>query len=162
MAAAYLVENAGRPQYLAYTTATEGRDRHVEAICAPLRATLAAEADSSSDPISTWRDWLSQRDYPAVSPVRLPNGVLRAVLPAEAFGDSGRFRLYQLGSFEVRRRTFMQLWCADERLRRRAALDRARQMARSGVAKTEAELETRLRQLADQLEVTDLSIAELT
>jgi hypothetical protein len=152
---AYIIENAGTPPYLAFTMASEGRDRHIETICAAVRDSLAAE--KATDPIAVWREWLTTAGFHAVTPQRLSNGVLRAVLPADAFGTDARFRLYQLGSFETRRRTFLQLWCADEQLRRRAALERAIQIVGTRGVKDRDDLRARLRQLTEQLAVAPLA-----
>jgi len=88
-----------------------------------------------------------------VTPQVLANGVLRATLPAHAFGSDGRFRLHQLGSFETRQTSFLQLWCADQQLRRRAVLERACQRASSRAARTPEALRAQLDELAAQLDV---------
>ncbi len=71
--------------------------------------------------MTTWRNWLTARGFPTVTPQRMANGVLRATLPPSAFRRP--FALYQLGSFEPYRRSFMQLWCDDPGLRREAVLE---------------------------------------
>jgi len=96
-----------------------------------------------------------------VTPQILANGVLRATLPAQAFGTDARFRLYQLGSFETRQTSFLQLWCTDQRLRRRAVLERACQRASSRAVRTPEGLRAQLDELAAQLDVTAPSIDEL-
>jgi hypothetical protein len=156
---AFLIQNAGTPPYLAYTMATQGRDHHIEALSAAIAPTLAA-----ANPVDTrgiWRQWLDTEGFPDVTPWGLDNGVLRATLPASAFGAKARFRLHQLGSFETRRTSFLQLWCADTDLRRRAVLDRASQRLASRAIKRAEALRTQLDQFASQLDVEPPTQAEL-
>lgn len=152
---AYLVLDAGPIRVQAFTSAVEGRDTHVEAICAELTEDLRAE-DERDDPLVVWQRWLAERGYRDVRPQRLANGALRAVLPASAFGASKTFKLYRLGSFEVRRSSFMQLWCEDGRLRRQAVVDGAASIARAKRAIADDELAIEIERLAALLEVDDL------
>lgn len=161
---AYLIQNAGSPPYLAYTMASEGRDGHVEALAAAIAPTLAAERPIDAPGI--WRDWLNTEGFPDVAPQALANGVLRATLLARAFGTDARFRLYQLltatlGSFETRQTSFLQLWCTDERLRRRAVLERAKQRVVLRVARTPEALHAQLHELAGQLDVAPPTSGDL-
>jgi hypothetical protein len=156
---AYLIQNAGNPPYLAFTMASEGRDRHIEALATAIADSLAAER--RTDAIGVWRQWLDTEGFRDISPHMLNNGVLRAVLPGSAFGGNARFRLHQLGSFETRQRSFIQLWCDDERLRRRAGLERARQMVGSRAVRTPEGLRAQLDQLAAQLAIEPPTADEL-
>ena len=152
---AYLVLDAGPIRVQAFTSAVEGRDTHVEAIYAELTEDLRAE-DERDDPLVVWQRWLAERGYRDVRPQRLANGALRAVLPASAFGASKTFKLYRLGSFEVRRPSFMQLWCEDGGLRRQAVVDGAASIARAKRAIADDELAIEIERLAALLEVDDL------
>jgi len=103
------------------------------------------------DDMRIWREWLAGKGFAEVGPVRMDNGVLRASLPGQMFGD--RIKWPQLGSFESRRRTFMQLWCDDLAVRRRGVLERARAIVRAGGVRDAAALAVRLSELAEQLAV---------
>jgi hypothetical protein len=155
---AYLVQNAGNPPYLAFTMAVDGRDQHVEWLAAAIADTLATESDP--DTAKIWRQWLDTNGFPDIQPRKLPSGVLRATLPATAFGSNG-IGLYRLGSFETRQSSFLQLWCDDEKLRRRTVLERASQRITARSTTTAADLYPLLIQLADQLDVPSPTIDEL-
>jgi hypothetical protein len=149
---AYLVQDAGPAGLQAFTMAVEDRDKHIESVCAHLRDALREE-DNRQAPETAWRAWLDQKGHPNIVPRRLSNGILLAVLPASAFAGIGTFRLYQLGSFESFQRSFIQLWCTDEALRREAVLDRILTMTGAQRIRTRAELTNQLDRYAKLLEV---------
>jgi hypothetical protein len=157
---AYLVQDAGPLGLQVFTMAVEGRDTHLERVCAHLREALREEPDRK-DPVAAWRSWLDDCGHPDIAVQRTARGALRAVLPAHAFIGDGAFKLYQLGSFETRQRAFLQLWCADATLRRTAVLDRILTMVRARRIKSHAELAVHLAQQATLLEVSPPTIADL-
>lgn len=157
---AYLVQDAGPPGLQVFTMAVEGRDTHLERVCGHLREALREEPDRK-DPVAAWRSWLTERGHPDIDVQRTAGGALRAVLPAHAFSGDGAFKLFQLGSFETRQRAFLQLWCADARLRRTAVLDRILTMVRARRIKNHAELAVHLDQHATLLEVGPPATADL-
>jgi hypothetical protein len=153
---AYAVECVDR--LLVFVKAIDGPDPFWESVARPhLLDVLGAEP--RPDDLRIWQEWLAGKGFADVRPVRLGNGVLRAVLPGAAFGE--RIAWWQLGSFECRRQTFLQLWCKDGRTRRRAALERGRAMVRSGAVRETAVLTARLEELAEQLAVAPLKNDEL-
>ncbi|MFI5955205.1 hypothetical protein [Cryptosporangium sp. NPDC051539] len=153
---AYLVLDGGSIGLQAFTRATEGRDHHVEQVCAEVVDALRAE-DKRQSPLADWQTWLTRSGFPDVRPQRLANGILRATLPSDAFGDDKRFRLYQLGSFEVRNTSFLQLWCAETTSRKAAVAERARSMAARSRSIDDREAE----RLAELLEVPPLTADEI-
>jgi hypothetical protein len=158
---AYLVQDAGPVGLQVFSMAAEGRDRHLERICAHLREALQEEKDHT-DPTTAWQKWLANRGYPGVGIHRTPGGALRAILPAKAFtGDSAAFKLYQLGSFETSQRAFLQLWCTDTALRRSAVLDRVLTMVRTRRINSRADLDDYLGQHSLLLDVASPSAADL-
>lgn len=158
---AYLVQDAGPAALQVFSMATEGRDRHLERVCAHLREALQEEKDHT-DPTPAWRKWLADRGHAGTDIHRTPGGALRATLPATAFtGNNPTFRLYQLGSFETSQRAFLQLWCTDTTLRRTAVLDRVLTMVRGRRITRRADLDEHLRQHATLLDVTAPSAVDV-
>jgi hypothetical protein len=158
---AYLIET-GSGELLAYTGVGDRRDEFMEALCRDV-ATIwqLISAETGGNPNEIWRQWLMEKDVRHGSLRQLHNGVWRATLPPEAFGSPPQLPLSRLGSFELRRHHFLQLWCHDTKLRRRAMLDRALGLAQLRAVKTFTDLTTRLETLARQLDVAAPTIAEL-
>ncbi|MEN3615798.1 hypothetical protein AAH979_40690 [Plantactinospora sp. ZYX-F-223] len=145
---AYVVECVS--SLLVFVKAVDGVDTYLSRVAGPfLRDVVAAETRVDTERV--WREWLDGAGFPDVRPQRLANGVLRASLPAGVFGET--FAWHRLGSFEVRRWIFLQLWCEDRNARQRAVLERARSIVRAGGARSADELAGRLTELAGQLEV---------
>ncbi|BCB81232.1 hypothetical protein GCM10022251_62760 [Phytohabitans flavus] len=145
----YVVECVQSP--LVFIKALDGPDPLLSRVLAPiLQDVLAAEVPADAERV--WREWLDGTGFHDVSTHRLPNGTLRATLPARLFGD--QFGWAKLGSFETRKHTFLQLWCDDAAVRRRAVLVRAGAIVRAGGIRRRDELTARLNELAAQLEVT--------
>jgi hypothetical protein len=143
---------------LVFVKAIDGPDPYLARVLGPyLRDVLAGELPV--DPREVWRTWLDGVGFPDVTPHLTERGVRRAVLPASAFPS--RFPWSKLGSFEVRRQTFLQLWCDDPAMRRRAVLERAGAMVRAGSVRGIEELADRLTNLAAQLEVNPPDPLEL-
>lgn len=153
---AYVVDCG--PSLLVFVKALDGPDPYLSRLLAPhLADVLAAEQPADAAPV--WREWLDGAGFLDVTPRRMPNGCLRAVLPTSAFGS--RFGWPKLGSFEVRRHTFLQLWCTDPDVRRRAVLERAGAMVRSGAVRDTRTLTDRLAELATLLEITAPDVQDL-
>lgn len=145
---AYIVECVSG--LLVFIKAVDGPDDHLGKIVSPyLTEVLATEP--RADDMRVWRTWLAAKGFPDAEIRRMPNRMLRARLPAAAFG--GAVRWAQLGSFEVREQVFLQLWCAEETTRRHAVLARAAAIVAAGALRRRAEVEHRLADLAAQLEV---------
>jgi hypothetical protein len=145
---AYVVECLS--ELLVFVKAIDGPDPYLADLVKPyLRGVLAAE--HRVDDLEVARKWLAGRGFAEVPVRRLPNRVLRASLPAAAFGPQVRWA--QLGSFETHRQAFFQLWCEDETARRRALLFRAAAIISSGRVRRREEVDQWLGDLAGQLAV---------
>lgn len=157
---AYLIEDAdGR--LLAYSGVHGERDTFLESLCdrVPLIRTLIA-AEPSQDPREIWTNWLA--DGKRKGTLRqLPSGVWRATLVADSFGGTPKMPLSRIGSYQLRKRHFVQIWTDDAKLRRQAALRRALAITQLRDVRTRADLTGRLRTVAEQLEVTTPTLDEL-
>jgi hypothetical protein len=152
---AYAVETTGEP--LVFTRATDGADDYLSYLLSGVLKGLF-EAEGRGDPLDAARRYLDTRGFSDVTPRIGANGVLRAALPRDVFPS--RVAWHRLGSFEMTRNYFfIQLWCADDSLRRHAVLDRACNMARHGTLRDQTEFQEQLKRLGAQLEVPVPTVA---
>ncbi|MFF4992546.1 hypothetical protein ACFY19_35605 [Streptosporangium saharense] len=158
---AYLIETDNR-SLLAYTAAVTGRDPFLEAVCRDVPAIhMKIEAERRENPRDLWTAWLASSQLGPGQPRQLPNGVWRVTLRPAAFGGPPKLPLSRLGSFQLRKHHFIQLWCEDVELRSRATSERALSMTRLREVRTRADLAERIDGVAAQLEVTPPSFAQL-
>ncbi|MEO3816557.1 hypothetical protein [Plantactinospora sp. B24E8] len=158
---AYVVETADRG-LLVYTAVAAERDSLFEEVCRQvptIRNMISAE--ERGDPREIWTAWLAEGRAGRGTLRQLPNGVWRATLRADAFGPDARLPLTRVGSFELRKRHFLQLWCDDAGVRRQAVVERALNMTRTADIETGAEFRRRIAGLARQLEVPAPTLDEL-
>ncbi|MFY1671303.1 hypothetical protein ACN27G_15235 [Plantactinospora sp. WMMB334] len=157
---AYLIESAdGR--LLAYSGVAGERDTFLESVCdrIPMIKQLIA-TEPSQDPREIWTSWLA--DGKRKGTLRyLPSGVWRATLVADSFGGTPKLPLNRIGSYQLRKRHFIQVWTDDTKLRRQAAMQRALAMTQLREVRTRADLTNRMRTVAEQLEVTVPTFDEL-
>ena len=92
---------------------------------------------------------------------QLPSGIWRATLRATAFGHDAKLSLTKVGSYELRKRNFLQLWCDDTGVRHQALNERALAMTSASDISTTADLRQRVTFLAKQLEIPEPSLAHL-
>jgi hypothetical protein len=86
----------------------------------------------------------------------------RIVLPAASFDpEAPKLSINRLGSYELRRHHFAQLWCDDIETRRRALYERALSLTRAVGVNTEENLLGRIAPVARRLEVPVPNPAEL-
>ena len=158
---AYVIETAGRGLLL-YTALAAERDAFFEAAChqAPAIQNMI-NAEKKADPREIWTEWLAESQAGLGTLRQLPNQVWRATLRADAFGPGGKLPLNRLGSYELRKRHFLQLWCQDADLRRSALSQRALGMTSSSDIISQADLRKRIAALARQLEIAEPSLADL-
>lgn len=158
---AYLIETDDR-SLLAYTAVGAERDGFLEGVCRDVPAIHARiEAESREDPRDLWTRWLADSTLGPGLPRQLPNGVWRVALKPAAFAGPPKLPLSRVGSFQLRERHFLQLWCDDAELRRRAVQERALGMARLREVRTQEDLVARIDGLATQLEVAPPTLAHL-
>jgi hypothetical protein len=164
----YIVRAAlrdGSAHYLAFSQVRGERDPLVESICNTnhrMRRFLQQEEERDGrDPMEVWRGWLLARGFDTGSLRRLPNGVLRADLPASAMAGATTTGLgiTQLGSFWMEGGLFLNLWCRNRDTRRTAALERGLLVVSSSLSRDE--VQDGLDVLCQQLEVPSVSVDEL-
>ncbi len=158
---AYLVETA-QHGLLAYTAVSEERDELLEGVCREVGAVGdLIEAEGLGDPRAIWTEWLAGAGVGTGVPRQLGNGVWRITLSSNSFGDAPKLPVTRIGSFELRKHHFAQVWCEDTALRRRAVRERAFGMTKLRGIDTLDELRGRIARLAQALEVAAPTISEL-
>jgi hypothetical protein len=158
---AYIIETAGTG-LLVYTALAAERDAFFERVCrqVPDIAQLIS-AERNADPREIWTEWLADSKAGPGTLRQLPSGIWRATLRAAAFGHDAELSLTKVGSYELRKRHFLQLWCDDTGLRRRALAERALAMTSASDITSTADLQQRVTALARQLEIAEPNLTEL-
>lgn len=158
---AYLIETADSG-LLVYTAVAAERDAFFESVARQVPAIgHMVRAEDTADPREVWTAWLAEGKAGRGTLRQLPNGVWRVVLRPDAFGDGAKLPLSRVGSFELRKRLFLQLWCEDVELRHRAVLERALAMTHAADITSKSDLQARAATLARQLEVAAPTLADL-
>ena len=155
----YVIETADSG-LLVYTPPAPERDALFERAAtraSSLTNLISAEPDVG--PQQIWTEWLAE-GHGMGTLTQLPNGVWRATLRADAFGPNASMPLTRVGSYELRKRHFLQLWCANPELRARALNERALAMTTASWL-TKEELRQRIAALARQLDVPAPDLADL-
>ncbi|XVV00632.1 hypothetical protein ACQPW3_24745 [Actinosynnema sp. CA-248983] len=157
------VARSGRHRYLAYSQASGEADPDLGALVesTPDIARSLEHEQRAADPKheeQRAREWIDRNGLADHRVVRLPNGLLRVVLPAAGFGPDGPLPLSQLGSFVVRGNGFFQPWCEDARVRQRALLSRTRSLL---AARSRTDVWPRIERVARQLDITGFDRATL-
>jgi hypothetical protein len=157
----YLIETADR-RILAYSNVSEKRDGFLEHLCTKTSIEHLVEAQGISDPADIWRKWLTQSTAFGSGRLRKTStGVWQVVLRATAFGDRPKPSLSRIGSYQFRDHHFIQIWCADAGTRQKALKERSLGIATIPEISCLDDLRTRIRDLANQLETTEITVAEL-
>ena len=159
------VDSRGRIRYMAYSQASDEADPDTTELLEQtpeIAGVLETEdrAANGSALESRAREWLSKNNLDGRS-ARLGNGVLRVTLPRSAFTGSDAQPLYRLGSFVLQGNGFFQLWCADEKVRVRALLDRVERYLTSRSRVDVGHFEGQVARIARQLEFGAITLAEL-
>ncbi|WP_309112859.1 hypothetical protein [Saccharothrix sp.] len=157
---------SGRHRYLAYSQASGEADPDLGALVesTPDIARSLEHEQRAANPEheeQRARDWIARNGLTNHRVARLPNGLLRVVLPARSFGPDGPLPLYQLGSFVVRGNGFFQPWSDDARLRQRALLSRTRSLLAARSRADAGQVWARVERVARQLEIPGLDRAKL-
>jgi hypothetical protein len=155
----YVIETADSG-LLVYTALAAERDAFFERVAShvPVLDQLIS-AERGPGPLEIWTDWLAGGRGPGILS-QLPSGVWRVTLRADAFGRSPKRPLFRVGSYELRKRHFLQLWCEDTALRTRALNERALAMT-ANFSLTKAGLLQDVAALARQLDVPEPDLADL-
>jgi hypothetical protein len=157
---AYVIETADSG-LLVYTPLAAERDQFYERVAAqaPVLVQLMS-AEQGPSPRQIWTEWLAGNPGLGATLSQLPNGVWRATIRPGAFGPGGKLPLTRLGSYELRNRHFLQLWCEDPALRAQAVKTRALAMTATW-GLTDEELRPHVAALATQLKIPQPDIADL-
>jgi hypothetical protein len=157
----YLIETADR-KILAYTNVSEDRDEFLEALCTKTSIEGLIEAQGFGNPADIWQKWLARSTVFGGGRLHAAgNGIWQVVLPADAFGDQPRLSLARIGSYQFRDNHFIQVWCADARIRQKALKERSLGIATLPEVMCMEDLQARIRDLAGDLRVPEVSIDEL-
>jgi hypothetical protein len=123
------IDAGGVLAYLAYTQASQEADPEWSQVCAvaeEVAALVENEYQSGRDEgeEDAARRWVEKR-FTGRFDLRWRDGLLVATLAASAFAGTGRDSLepWRIGSFIKMNGWYFQVWCDDDRLRRRALLD---------------------------------------
>jgi hypothetical protein len=158
---AYVIETAGTG-LLVYTALTAERDTFFEKVCRQVTDIgQLISAEKNTDPREIWTEWLADSKAGPGTLRQLPSGIWRATLRATAFGHDAKLSLTKVGSYELRKRNFLQLWCDDTGVRHQALNERALAMTSASDISTTADLRQRVTFLAKQLEIPEPSLAHL-
>jgi DNA-binding transcriptional LysR family regulator len=83
------------------------------------------------------------------------------VLEPAAFDASAKIPPARIGTYQFRDNHFILVWCDDPAVRRRALMDRSLGIATLPEITSADDLRTRVRALAESLEVPEVSLADL-
>ncbi|HLG66132.1 MAG TPA: hypothetical protein VKY19_29715 [Ktedonosporobacter sp.] len=153
-----------RPYYLVYTGIRGLRDAYFEGIINNSQAVYAALCgEKELAPSHIWREWLAEKDIRGVFPLERADGTWQVSLSTADFeGPQAKFALIKVGDYDLRQGYFIQLWCDNKVLRRKAALERALKMVKSQQKYLKRQtLEEQLQLLSKQLQVSELGLADL-
>ena len=91
----------------------------------------------------------------------MPGGLWRATLPRSAFGPGAALSLVTVGSFVVRGRDILNVWCDDVGVRRRTLLERVDFYLSYRTSPDRAGTEAFVRQLARLLDLGTVGLPEV-
>lgn len=160
------VERDNRVRYLAYTQVGSEFDHDVTLLCEQTPEIVGVceneEQAARSRADQTWAtEWLRKRNLDGRGLVRLADGTLRVTLPGSSFDTTGPLSISKLGSFVVLGNDFFQVWCEDERVRRRALLERIDSYRSSRVRIDQVNITERIAQIARQLDLGPIDVPTL-
>ncbi|ABW10930.1 conserved hypothetical protein [Parafrankia sp. EAN1pec] len=158
----YLVETVGHGVFV-YTALAEEPDRLFADVVTQI-GTVGdlIEAEGLLEPRQIWTEWLTKSSVGPGVLKKGGSGVWRIVLPAASFGPArGQLAVTRVGSYELRRHHFAQLWCDDAEVRRRAVRERALGLSRSRGVDSADDLRERVAPVARALQVPAPSLDEL-
>jgi hypothetical protein len=153
----------------AYTQATNvaEADLDVSDLCEripDIAAVLAVEESSlAAGTHERLREWMQGRNAGGRAPQirQLDNGAWQATLTASSFGGGAAFSISKVGSFIVRHRDVLHLWCADPEVRRQALLERIDNYLSARARPDRAQTEERLTQMSRQLDLGPMDLPAL-
>lgn len=161
------VDSGSAPRYLVYTPAGDEADHDLGEACSATpevrSAVEAEEADAvRADGAFAERAgrWLSSRGLAQYRPERRPDGGWRVTLPGDAFA-ADRVPPAKLGSFVMLGNGFLHIWCAEERVRRGALLERIDAYLAARPNADREEVADRIARVAHQLALGEITVEKL-
>ncbi len=106
-------------------------------------------------------NWLERRGISGYRLVQLDGGAWRAVVLASGFGGKTGLPLSKVGSFVLLNTDILHVWCADERVRYQALLERADAYLSARGRPDRDDVQTRVAQIARQLELGPVRLEDL-
>jgi len=155
---------AHKPYYLVYTGIRDLRDTYFEHIINNNHTVYAAlTSERAWLPYNLWREWLNEKGITSVLPLERADGTWQVSLPASIFeGPQAKFTTIRIGDYDLKNGYFMQIWCDDKTLRRKAALDRTLRMVKNQQQYIRRQtVQERLHLLVRQLQTSELTFADL-
>ncbi|PPK61870.1 hypothetical protein V5P93_002394 [Actinokineospora auranticolor] len=159
------VEAGGRVRYLAYGQASAEVDWDLTGILESTPDVLLAleneerVVDTRGEEERT-RAWLDEKDVGPYHLTRSAAGLMTVAVPESGVGQGG-FPLHRLGSFVVHGSSVFRLWCAAERPRRQALLDRVVTYVIGAGRVDTAHLTALISRIGRQLELDISTVADL-
>ncbi len=152
-----------RPHYLVYTGIRNLRDTYFERIIndtTMIYAALRGEKEAVQHDL--WDAWLHEKGITGI-PLERPDGTWQIALPSSTFeGPQAKFATTRVGDYDLRDGYFMQIWCDNQALRRKAALDLALRLVKGQQRFIKRQdLQEHLQLLEMQLQVAQLSIKDV-
>ena len=122
---------------------------------------IETEEASAPDFLENAARWLEGLKLGSYRPERMPSGAWRATLPRSAFGPGAALSLVTVGSFVVRGRDILNIWCDDVGVRRRTLLERVNFYLSCRASPDRAGTEALVSQLARLLDLGGVGLPEL-
>jgi hypothetical protein len=150
--------------YVVYTGIPARRDLHFEQLINRNQAVLVAlRSVEGWSPYNLWMDWLKKMNIANAMPLERADGSWQVTLPRSMFeGPQAKFDLNRIGDYEVNYGYWIQIWCNDKSLRRKAALDHVLRIVKKRqkyIKQQDIQEQLRIKALqlqTDELELTDL------
>lgn len=160
------VQQGGQVRHLAYTQVGSEADPDVTTLCEQTPEVVGVceseERAARSHADQTWvTEWLRKRNLDGRGPVRLDDDTWRVTLPGASFDTTGPLSISKLGSFVIVGNDFFHVWCEDERVRRRALLERIDSYLSSRVRIDRTDTDQRITQIARQLDLGAIDVGTL-
>lgn len=155
-----------RVRHLAYTQVGSEADPDITMLCEQTPDLVGVcESEERAARLradQTWAtEWLRKRNLDGRGPVRLDDDTWRVTLPGSSFDATGPMSISKLGSFVVVGNDFFHVWCEDERVRRRALLERIDSYLSSRVRVDRTATNERITQIARQLDLGTIDVHTL-
>jgi hypothetical protein len=152
------------PYYVVYTRIRDLRDEFFEDLINSSPEMSRALYSEFAHPVNElWRKWLSEMGLSDVPARQLASGLWRVTLTPQALRSSQvKLSVASIGTYHLERGYFLHIWCDDEPLRRRAALDRILKILNSRKRTTNLQdIQELLQRFAAQLQVSDCTLPDL-